>query len=167
MRRLQDSPTRPSVLETNVDFPPPLTINGDLNRMTMGSGGPINGNNKRVGSTFELDNDAESATPTDTMLTQASKSRLPEDEEENHHHHHHHHHIRPNRVQRTAAKYGVTSKGLGLLICFGGLVIVLSVTLFSMIAMWPRDAQNIHQEVCLTPDCLRASAEASIYFLDL
>ena len=183
MRRHHDSPTRPSVLESNVDFPPPpppLTVNGDVNRMNMSVGGgnnnPVNGNgtNKRSGSLPELDNDAESASPTDTMLTQSSKSRIPDDDDDpplshhlshHHAHHHHHHHIRPSRVQRTAAKYGVTTQGLGLLICCGGMVLVLLVTLLSMVVMWPTDEQNRLQEVCLTPDCLRASAEVRMFSL--
>lgn len=147
MRRVGESPVR--VLETNIDFP--LSVNGDLNK------GP-NGNKR--GSVHDHhhhhhDHEAEAAAPTDTMLAHHHvKYALPhEDDDEDD--------IKgkPGKLQKMAQRHGLTKKGLLLLMLIGFLCLVLLVALLVMAVLWPKDLQQLKMEVCLTPDCLRASAQ--------
>lgn len=137
------------VLETNIDFP--LSVNGDLNK------GP-NGNKR--GSVHDHhhhhhDHEAEAAAPTDTMLAHHHvKYPLPhEDDDEDD--------IKgkPGKLQKVAQRHGLTKKGLLLLILVGFLCLVLAVAVLVMTVLWPKDLQQLKMEVCLTPDCLRASAQ--------
>lgn len=151
MRRAGESPVR--ILETNIDFPP-LSVNGDLNK-----GGP-NGNNR--GSVqyhhhhHHGDHEAESAAPTDTMLSHV-KYPIPDDDDEE---------ItnkgKPGKLQKVATNHGLTKKGLLLLLLTGFLCLLLLVALLVMAVLWPRDLNRANVEVCLTPDCLRASAQVSL-----
>lgn len=144
MRRAGESPVR--VLETNVDFP--LTVNGDVNK------GP-NGNKRGSLHDHHHDHDAESAAPTDTMLTHPAKYPLPNDDEDDDDLTK----TKPGKLQKVAHKHGLTKKGLLLLLLTAFMCALLLVTLLVMAVMWPRDLQQLKMEVCLTPDCLRASAQ--------
>lgn len=144
MRRAGESPVR--VLETNVDFP--LTVNGDVNK------GP-NGNKRGSLHDHHHDHDAESAAPTDTMLTHPTNYPLPNDDEDDDDLTK----AKPGKLQKVAHKHGLTKKGLLLLLLTACMCALLLVTLLVMAVMWPRDLQQLKMEVCLTPDCLRASAQ--------
>lgn len=155
MRRAGESPVR--VLETNIDFPP-LTVNGDLNK----GGGP-NGN-KRGASVHDhhhhmhLDHDSEcGAAPTDTMLSHPAKYRVPADDDDDDDG------LqtkgKPGKLQKMAHKHGLTKKGLLLLIFTACVCLVLLVAILVMAVLWPRDLDQMKVEVCLTPACLRASAQ--------
>lgn len=154
-------------------------------------------------STHTLNNDLDSAGPTDTMLSQSANSKhpLPDDDTDDpsnqldphinqpsHYHHpqqhhsssliassqqhhplHHsssspHQHFQSNtRLHRLAQKHGLNKKGLVLLILSCAMCVLLLVALLTMVALWPRATEGDHTEVCLTPDCLRASAQVSNY----
>ena len=182
MRKFHDSPTpqRPRILETDIDYPP-RSINGDLNRLPpyvgerssrgMAPGPPSLGmsvnasgtNGNKRASMQELDTEAECATPSDTMLSHASKMPLPDDDEDDDT-------MTRTRVSgrrsvprgklnRMAQRHGLSRKGLLLLLFFMALSILLLMTLFVMGAMWPSEDDLNAKEICLTPDCLRASAQ--------
>ncbi|XP_069942306.1 uncharacterized protein [Cherax quadricarinatus] len=145
MRRAGESPVR--VLETNVDFP--LSLNGDVNK------GP-NGNKRGSLHDHHHDHDAESAAPTDTMLVHHAKYHLPNDGDDDDDD------LtkgRPGKLQTVAHRHGLTKKGLLLLMLTVCLCILLLVALMVMAVLWPRDLNQMKLEVCLTPDCLRASAQ--------
>nr|XP_027237808.1 endothelin-converting enzyme 2-like [Penaeus vannamei] len=147
MRRAGESPVR--VLETNIDFP--LSVNGDVNK------GP-NGNKR--GSLHDHHHhhlhhdhhDAEAAAATDTMLSH-HKYPLPNDDDDEE--------PRPpaGKLGKVASKHGLTKKGLTLLLITLGVCLLLLLALLVMAAMWPREQEEPKMEICLTPDCLRASAQ--------
>ncbi|XP_063590993.1 endothelin-converting enzyme 2-like isoform X2 [Penaeus indicus] len=147
MRRAGESPVR--VLETNIDFP--LSVNGDVNK------GP-NGNKR--GSLHDHHHhhlhhdhhDPEAAAATDTMLSH-HKYPLPADDDEEE--------PRPpaGKLGKVASKHGLTKKGLTLLLMTLCLCFLLLLALLVMAAMWPREQEEPKMEICLTPDCLRASAQ--------
>ncbi|KAK7070572.1 hypothetical protein SK128_027381, partial [Halocaridina rubra] len=160
MRRSGESPVR--VLETNVDFP--LSLNGDLNK------GPTNGNKRSSLHDHHLhhhhhhpvlhhhhDLDAEGATPSDTMLKHNTKYPLANDDDDDDT-------LtkktkKPGKLQKMASKHGLTKKGLVLLLLFGFVCLFLLVALLVLVIMWPRPDEMYPRDVCLTPDCLRASAQ--------
>lgn len=149
MRRAGESPVR--VLETNIDFP--LSVNGDVNK------GP-NGNKR--GSLHDHHHhhlhhdhhDAEAAAATDTMLSH-HKYPLPNDDDDEE--------PRPpaGKLGKVASKHGLTKKGLTLLLMTLCLCFLLLLALLGMAAMWPRAQSEAKVDICLTPDCLRASAQVS------
>lgn len=148
MRRVGESPVR--VLETNIDLP--LSVNGDLNK------GP-NGNNRGAVHDHHHhhhDHEAEAAAPTDTMLAHHHhvKYPLPNDDDDDDD-------IKgkPGKLQKVAQRHGLTKKGLLLLLLVGFLCLVQLVALLVMSVLWPKDLEQLKTEVCLTPDCLRASAQ--------
>ncbi|XP_063862460.1 uncharacterized protein LOC135101948 isoform X1 [Scylla paramamosain] len=148
MRRVGESPVR--VLETNIDLP--LSVNGDLNK------GP-NGNNRGAVHDHHHhhhDHEAEAAAPTDTMLAHHHhvKYPLPNDDDDDDD-------IKgkPGKLQKMAHRHGLTKKGLLLLLLVGFLCVVQLVALLVMTVLWPKDLEQLKTEVCLTPDCLRASAQ--------
>lgn len=66
-----------------------------------------------------------------------------------------------SRLHRLAQKHGLNKKGLVMLIFSSALCILLLVALLTLVAMWPDETEGDRTEVCLTPDCLRASAQVS------
>lgn len=148
MRRAGESPVR--VLETNVDFP--LSLNGDVNK------GP-NGNKRgSLHDHHHHDHDAESAAATDTMLVHHAKYPLPHDDDDDDDHLTK---SKPGKLQKVAHRHGLTRKGLLLLMLTVCLCVLLLVALLVMAALWPRDLHHLKMDVCLTPDCLRASAQVN------
>lgn len=162
MRRSGESPVR--VLETNIDLS--LTVNGDVNK------GP-NGNNR---SSLHNDDhhqhphphhplrhhdhhhDAEAAAATDTMLSHR-KCPLPADADDTDGDARPR--PRPGKLQRIADQHGLTKKGLTLLLAALCFCFFLLVVLLGMAAKWPRSHLQANRKICLTSDCLRASAQVS------
>ncbi|KAL7639782.1 UNVERIFIED_CONTAM: hypothetical protein RMT77_009192 [Armadillidium vulgare] len=181
MKRYQDSPPqRPRVLETDIDYPP-RSVNGDLSRFPYGErqtprqgfvGTPINlgmtgPNGNKRGSVHDLDNENEGNNPSDTMLSHGAKITLPDDDDEDEMNPHMGRHSRGlskrpqtnGKLGRMASKHGLTHKGLTLVLFLAGLCLVLFMILLVMGAMWPTAQGNLKKDICLTPDCLRASAQ--------
>lgn len=175
MKRFQDSPPhRPRPLETDIDYPP-RSVNGDINRPPFGGGdrmgvppppgmaGP-NGNKRSSLPGPDPDVEGEAATPSDTML---SKAPLPDDDDEEDLTRGHSRGRRATssgHLGRMASRHGLTRKGLLLLLFLGSLCILLFLALLVMGAMWPQSLGVQRKDVCLTPDCLRASAQVSFFF---
>ncbi|CAL4152400.1 unnamed protein product, partial [Meganyctiphanes norvegica] len=192
-QRAEESP--PKILETNVDFPP-LTVNGDIIKGPNGNNHNDHHthhhhllhhhhhcsadrlhdqDNMHMHHVHDLhhpshDHDAETATPTDTMLTHPHKFPLPEDDDDDEGGMTNDTGVKAYdsnwKLQKVAHRHGLTKKGLVLLCLLGMLATFLLVVLLVLVAMWPREDHQDKIEVCLTPDCLRASAQdASEYII--
>ena len=94
------------------------------------------------------------------------------------HHHPHHHQHRPmhhsstqfqstTRLHGFAHKHGLNKKGLVLLILTTTMCLLLLMAVVVMGLMWPTQSDGDQADVCLTPDCLRASAQVRGIILDL
>ncbi|XP_076031913.1 uncharacterized protein LOC143019816 [Oratosquilla oratoria] len=180
MNRIEDSP--PRVIETNIDFPA-LSVNGDLNKGSNGNNrtAPI----PEESDDHEMETPPQA---TDIMLSGDTKIPLHPLHHHHHHHHpmHHHHHPlhhhhrhrsnneeeeedeedgvamkkrKPSQLDKMADRHGLTKKGVVLLMLACVVCVLLVVALLVMVVLWPRDLLEEKLEICLTPDCLRASAQ--------
>ncbi|XP_018018430.1 uncharacterized protein LOC108674955, partial [Hyalella azteca] len=64
-----------------------------------------------------------------------------------------------SKLHRLAQKHGLNKKGLVILLLCSASCILLLIALVTLVVLWPKTSEGDHTEVCLTPDCLRASAQ--------
>ncbi|KAF2352667.1 hypothetical protein FHG87_016578, partial [Trinorchestia longiramus] len=64
-----------------------------------------------------------------------------------------------SKLSRLAQKHGLNKKGLVILLLCSMFCILLLVALITMVVLWPKTSDADQADVCLTPDCLRASAQ--------
>lgn len=72
-----------------------------------------------------------------------------------------------SKLHKLAQKHGLNKKGLVLLILSSAICILLLVALITMVVLWPKSDDGDDMDVCLTPDCLRASAQVRYSFVVL